>query len=253
MLLLCAAFSLGARPLSAQQAPAAKELRIFAAADLVPVMPVLAQRYEQTTGVRLKVTTGASGILTTQIENGAPADLFLGADFTFPEKLVADNLTEGKAPTPYARGTLVLFARKDSVLQPLTLDRLGDSRVQKIAIADEAHAPYGRAAVAALTKMGYMEALRSRLVIGENVSQTGQFVVSGNAQLALISLTLASSPTYRQIGTFVLVPASQYPEIRQCAVVLSKGDTTTAHTFLNWLLSAPVQSQLPSLGLRPAQ
>ena len=216
-------------------------------------MPVLAQIYEQKTGVKLKVSTGASGMMTTQIENGAPADLFLGADFTYPEKLVADKLADTKAPIAYARGTLVLFARKDSPLQPLDLDKLRDPRAQKVAIADETHAPYGRAAINALTKLGYIDSVRPRLVIAENVSQAGQFVESGNAQLGLISLTLASSERYKQIGTYVTVPPSQYPEIRQCAVILAKGNTVEAHNFLNWLLSPDIQAKLPNVGLRPAE
>lgn len=238
---------------TAQAAGSPKQLRVFAAADLVPVMPALAQLYEQKTGVKLKVSTGSSGMMTTQIENGAPADIFLGADFTFPEKLVADNLTDAKAPIAYARGTLVLFARKDSPLQPLDLDRLRDPRAQKIAVADETHAPYGRAAMSALTRMHFIDAVRPRLVIAENVAQTGQFVESGNAQLGLISLTLASSERYRQVGTYVIVPASQYPEIRQCAVVIAKGNTAEAHAFLKWLLSSDIQQKLPNVGLRPAE
>ena len=237
----------------AQANTGGKELRVFAAADLIPVMPVLAQIYEQKTGVKLRVTTGASGILTTQIENGAPADLFLGADYTYPEKLVADDLTDARAPTVYARGTLVLFARKDSPLQPLDMDKLRDPRAQKIAIANETHAPFGLAAVDALTRMGYIASVRPRLVTAENVAQAGQFVESGNAQLGLISLTLADSAHYRQIGTHVLVPASQYPQIRQCAVVLAKGNKEQAHAFLSWLLSPDIQSKLPNVGLTPAE
>ena len=231
----------------------ARELRVAAAADLLPVMPVLAQLYEKKTGVKLVVSTGSSGTLTTQIENGAPFDIFLGADFTFPERLVAGGLADAKAPTAYARGSLVLFARRDSPLQPLNLESLRDGRVQKVAIADELHAPFGRAAMAALTRLKLIDGLRPKLVIAENVSQAGQFVETGNAQLGLVSMTLASSAAYREIGSYVLVPQSQYPEIRQCAVVLTKGRPALAHAFLDWLLSSEIQGQLHNVGLEPVR
>lgn len=254
MLAAAAALATLSRGLRAQSpSRSGKELRVFAAADLIPVMPVLAQLYERKTGVRLKVTTGASGSLVTQIQNGAPVDLFLGADYVFPEKLVAAEMTTARAPTAYARGTLVVFALKNGPMQPLNMDRLRDPKAQKVAIANEQHAPYGRAATAALTKMGYLPAISGKLVTAENVAQAGQFVLTGNAQLGLISLTLAESPTFKQAGTYVRVPTSQYSEIRQCAVVLKKGDTATAQAFLNWMLSPEVQDHLPNVGLRSAE
>ena len=123
------------------------ELHVAAAADLQPVLPVLAAQYEKAAGVKLAISYGSSATLTTQILNGAPIDLFLAADYTFPEKVVAAGLADTRDPTPYARGTLVLWARKDSPLQPLSMERLTDPRTKTIAIANELHAPYGRAAV----------------------------------------------------------------------------------------------------------
>lgn len=228
-----------------------KELRIAAASDLEPLMPALADLYRKKTGVNLVVNFGSSGMLATQIENGAPVDLFLGADFTYPERVVAAGLADAKAPTPYARGRLVLWSRKDSPLQPITLEKLTDPRVQKIAIADELHAPFGRAASTALDRMKLKDALRPKLVVAENVAQAGQFVESGNAQAGFISLTLASSQHYKDVGTYVVVPESQYPEIRQTAVVLVKShQRAEAHAFLDWLLSSEIQGQLQNVGLQ---
>ena len=232
---------------------AGKEVRIAAAADLQSVLPALAPLYEQKTGVKLVISYGSSGNLATQILNGLPIDLFLGADYTFPEKIVAANLADSKDAIPYARGTLVLWTRKDTPFQPLSLDTLSDSRVQKIAIADETRAPYGRAAVAALTHMHLYEQLKSKLVIGENIAQAGQFVQSGNAQLGLISLTMAMSDQFKSTGSYVLVP-KVYPEIRQCAVVLLTSEhRPEARAFLDWLLSEPIQADLTKLGLAPIQ
>jgi molybdate transport system substrate-binding protein len=214
-------------------------------------MPVLAQAYEHATGVKLVVSFGSSSTLSTQILDGAPMDIFLGADFTYPEKIVAAGMTDGSAPIAYAKGALVLWTRKDSGLLPLSMERLTDPRVKTVAIANELQAPYGRAAADALRKMKMYDKVSPHFVVGENIAQTAQFVESGNAQLGLISLTAASSEHFKEIGTYVLVPTSQYPEIRQCAVVMKNSDRKAdAHAFLDWLLSPAVQGNWTKLGLR---
>lgn len=228
------------------------ELRVAAASDLQPVLPVLADRYQKATGVKLVVSYGSSGNLATQIINGAPMDLFLGADFVFPEKVVAAGLADGAAPTQYARGTLVLWARKDSPLQPITLDSLLDKRVTSIAIANDLRAPYGQAAVAALKRLKMYDQVKPHLVVGENIGQAAQFVESGNAQLGFISLTAASTPRFKQEGTYVRIPTSAYSPILQCAVVMkNSGRRAEAHAFLDWLLKPEVQSSLEPMGLAP--
>jgi molybdate transport system substrate-binding protein len=238
----------------ASPAWAQTELRVAAAADLQPVMPVLSQAYEHATGVKLVVSFGSSATLATQILDGAPMDIFLAADFTYPEKVVAGGLADGTAPVAYAKGTLVLWTRKDSGLLPLSIETLIDPRVKTVAIANELHAPYGRAAAAALRKMKMYDAVSPHFVVGENIAQTAQFVESGNAQLGLISLTTATTAHFREIGTYVLVPTKAYPEIRQCAVVIAKSDRKAeAHAFLDWMLSPAVQGRLHELGLAPVE
>jgi molybdate transport system substrate-binding protein len=227
-----------------------KELRVAAAADLQPIMPVLQAAYEKATGIKLVVSFGSSSMLAEQIINGAPMDLFLGADFTFPEKVVAAGLADANAPTQYAKGALVLWARKDSPLQPISMDTLTDPRVKSIAIANELHAPYGRSAAAALRKLNIYDKVAPHLVVAENIAQTAQFVESGNAQLGLISLTAASSQHFQDVGTFVRVPTNLYPPILQYAVVMAKSDRRAeAHAFLDWLLTPAVQENLSKLGL----
>src|SRR5882757_2327388 len=159
--------------------PEPRQIRVAAAADLQPVMPVLAEAYEHATGIKLVVNYASSATLAMQILNGEPVDLFLGADFSFPEQIVAAGLADTKAPIAYAKGTLVLWARKDSPLQPLHLEALSDPRVKSVAIANELHAPYGRAAVSALKGLKLYDKLKPRLVVAENISQTAQFVESG--------------------------------------------------------------------------
>jgi molybdate transport system substrate-binding protein len=229
-------------------------LKVASAADLQPVMPVLASAYEKATGVKLLVSFGSSATLAEQILNGAPMDIFLGADFVYPEKVVAAGLADSTSPEPYARGALVLWARKDSPLQPLSVEKLTDPQVKTVAIANELHAPYGRAAVAALKKLKMYDAVSPHFVVAENVGQAAQFVESGNAQLGLISLTAASSQHFKEIGSYVLVPTTAYPEIRQCAVVMAKSQhKAEAHAFLDWLLTPAVQGDLRKLGLAPVK
>ncbi|SNS77241.1 molybdate transport system substrate-binding protein [Granulicella rosea] len=236
----------------AMQAQNSRVVRVAAAADLQPVMLIFAQEFEKETGIKLVVSLGSSGTLATQIVNGAPFDVFLGADFTFPEKVVAAGKAEA-APVAYAKGTLVLWARKDLGIAPLHVELLTDPRIKTVAIANAEHAPYGRAAVAALEKLKIYDAVKPKLVVAENVAQTGQFVESGNAQVGLISLTLASSEHYRQVGQFVLMPFV-YPEIRQCAVVVKGSDhAADAKLFLDWVLSDKVQGRLKDFGISPVK
>jgi molybdate transport system substrate-binding protein len=248
---LCVALLLAAlfapRPSSAQTPP--REVHVLAAADLQPALPALIAAFEHATSIKLIPSYGSSATLATQILNGDPADLFLAADYSFPETIIAAKLADTTEPIAYARGTLVLFARKDSPLQPIDQNTLMDKRLQTLAIADPEHAPYGRAAVSALTSMKLYEGLKPHLVVAENVAQTAQFVESGNAQLGLISLTLASSEHMKQVGTFIRMP-KVYPEIRQCAVVMKNSShRADAHAFLDWLRSPAIQENLPKYGL----
>jgi len=238
---------------SAVHAQSPKELHIAAAADLQPVLPTLAAQYEQATGVKVIASFGSSATLAQQITNGDPQDIFLSADYVHPEQLVAAGLSASKIPVPYARGVLVLWARKDSPAQPLTLDSLTSPKVQKIAVANTLHAPYGFAAEKALASLHLTNAVASKLVVAENIGQTAQFAESGNAQVGIISQTIASSPHFREAGTFVLFPPHSYPEIRQCGVVLKASkNQDEAKKFLNWLTSKDVQQSLTKFGLDPA-
>lgn len=249
-LLLIALLAIGPRTTLAQMP---KLLHIAAASDLQPVMPALSAEYERATGVKIITSFGSSATLTQQLLNGDPQDLFLSADYVHPKQLVAAGLTDGTIPTPYAHGVLVLWARKDSPAQPLTINSLISPKVTKIAIANSLHAPYGFAATRALESLGLTAATAGKLVVAENIAQTAQFAESGNAQVGLISLTIASSPHFRDFGSFVRLPLHSYPEIRQCAVILKASkNQATAHDFLKWLTSAATQKGFPKFGLDPA-
>jgi molybdate transport system substrate-binding protein len=230
-----------------------KELHIAAASDLQPVLPTLAAVYEHATGVKIVTSFGSSATLAQQLLNGDPQDIFLSADYVHPEQLVAAGITDGRSPTPYARGVLVLWARKDSPAQPLTLNVLTSPKITKIAIANSLHAPYGLAATKALDSLHLTRKVAGKLVVAENIAQTAQFAESGNAQVGLISLTIASSPHFRELGSFVRFPPESYPEIRQCAVILKASkNQAAAQDFLRWLTSSAIQQSLVKFGLDPA-
>lgn len=239
---------------------AAQTVRVAAAADLEPVLPPIFEQFRQMTGIQAEATYQASAALTTQIENGAPFDLFLAANVDYPKKLISDGLAQGLGdgntgePIVYATGTLVLWTRKDSHFPPPSLDLLRNPALQRLAIANPDRAPYGKAAVAALEKLGLYSALKPKFVTAENIAQTAQFVDSGNADAGLISLTSAMTPHMAQSGRYFEIPKDLYPTIEQGAVLISKSQQrVAAKKLLVYLMSAPVQEQLRKYGLTPGR
>jgi molybdate transport system substrate-binding protein len=246
---------IGVAPLLAQT-----PLHIAAAADLEPVLPPILEQFQQTTGIHAEATYQASAMLTTQIQNGAPFDLFLSADLSYPKRLIdagladAAGTSDSSTPVTYARGTLVLWTRKDSQLPPPSLDLLRSPLLKRLAIANPERAPYGRAAVAALTSLKIYEELKPRIVTAENIAQTAQFVDSGNADAGLISRASALTPRLASSGTYFVVPRDLYPPIEQGAVIVSKTSQREAvHKLLDFLLSPTVQAQLAKSGLTPVK
>lgn len=235
-------------------------LRIAAAADLEPVLPPILKQFEQSTGTHVEATYQASAGLTTQILNGAPFDVFLSADMGYPKRLIAAGLAESsetrsaEEPVNYADGTLVLWTRKDSSLPPPSLELLRNPGIRRVAIANPDRAPYGKAAVAALTNLKLYDSLRSKLVTAENIAQAAQFVDSGNADAGLISLTSALTPRLAASGHYFEIPRGLYPPIQQGAVIMNRGtQRVEARKFLQYLLSSPVQNQLARAGLTPVR
>ena len=232
----------------------AQNLRLAAAADLQPVLPPILAEFESQAHIHVDASYQSSATLATQIQNGAPFDLFMAADMSFPERVISSGLADSQQPTPYARGTLVLWTRNDSPFHQLSLDTLRDPALKSLAIANPEHAPYGRAAEASLKKLGLYDQLKPRFVVAENIAQTAQFADSGNAQAGLISMTSAVSERLRASGHYFIMPRDSYPPILQGAVVL-KGSAkrTEAHQLLDFLLSPPVQKELAARGLEPAR
>jgi len=241
LLLFTGAFALG------------QEITVAAAADMSAALPQLVAGYTKKTGQAVKLSFSSSGNLTNQIRNGAPFDVFFSADEEYPRQLIAEGLASKSKDTlyRYAVGRVVLWVPGDS---PLDLSKLGiqallDPSVRKISIANPAHAPYGRAAEAALRHFGIYDQVSSRLVFGENVSQAAQFVESGNAQAGLIALSHALAPALKDKGRYWTVPLDAYPTLNQAAVVLSKSkQPDAARRFLEFLRSPEATFLLSSYG-----
>jgi molybdate transport system substrate-binding protein len=234
------------------QADAAdREINVAAAADLSAALQEVATSYEKRTGVVVKLSFGASGALTQQIQNGAPFDIFFSADMDYPRQLITGGQAESATLYRYAVGRLVLWVPNDS---PLDVERKGmdvllDLSVKKISIANPQHAPYGRAAVAALNHYGLYEKISDRLVLGENVSQAGQFVESGNAQLGFVALAHAVAPGMQSKGKYWMVPAEAYPPLDQGVVLIShSAHRQDAAAFLEYIKTAEVASVLRRYG-----
>ena len=216
---------------------AAQNLTIAAASDLQAVLPQVVSQFEKQTGRTVRVTFGSSGNFFTQIQNGAPFDLFFSADIDYPKKLEAASLAEPGTLYEYATGKIVLWAATGGKIDlQLGLQALLDPIVRHIAIANPEHAPYGRAAVAALRSAGLYDRVQAKLVLGENISQAAQFVQSGNAEAGILALSLALSPTMTRAGTYVAIPATSYPPIQQAAVVIkASANKDAARDFLRFL------------------
>jgi molybdate transport system substrate-binding protein len=228
----------------------AQEIAVAAAADLSSVFPEVAARFEKETGRKVKINFGSSGQFLLQIENGAPFDLFFSADVQYPQRLETEGLSQPGTLYKYAIGKLVLYVPNNS---PLNLSQglraLQSPQIKKIAIANPQHAPYGRAAVESLKKEGLYDSLQSKLVMGENISQTAQFVQSGAADAGILALSLVLSPQMKKAGRYVEIPDFDHAPMEQAAVMLkSSKDKTTAALFLDYIRKPEIVSLLSNYG-----
>jgi molybdate transport system substrate-binding protein len=229
----------------------AEDITVAAAADMSYALKDLAASFEKATGNNVTLSFGASGNLFSQIKSGAPFDLFFSADAEYPKQLADAGFIERDSIRTYAIGHLVLWVPSSVKLDPsaLKMDVLDQSRVQRIAIANPQHAPYGRAAMAALEHFGLKDKLAKKLVFGENISQAAQFVQSGNAQAGLIALSLALSPPMKDAGKYWELPTNSYPEMQQVvAIVSSSKHQSAAKAFRDYVTSAEGRMVLQRYG-----
>lgn len=232
------------------------ELLVAAAADLNPALNEIAQHFQKSKGTHVKVSFGASGALTQQIQNGAPFDVFFSADMDYPRQLIGQGQADAASLFQYSLGKLVLWVPASSSLdvEHKGMDILLDSSVKKIAIANPQHAPYGRAALTALKHAGLYDRVADRLVLGENVSQAAQFAESGNAQAGFVALAHAMSPAIKNMGKFWIVPADYYPPLQQGVVIITRSQNKTeANAFLNYVKTKEASEVLRKYGFALSQ
>lgn len=237
--------------------PASKDIPLIAAASSIKfALDEIIHQFEIETQLSVNVSYGSSGNLVAQIKHGAPFQLFLSADESYVAQLSKVDLIKGEARV-YAIGKLALVAPKRS---PLELDKallgvktlLASGQLRRFAIANPKHAPYGERAQVLLQRLGLWEQVQPKLVLGENVSQAAQFVLTGAVQGGIVALSLASRPQFTDKVNYLVLPMDLYPPLNQSMALLNHANTT-ATLFYQYILSAKAQSIFKQYGFAPAE
>jgi molybdate transport system substrate-binding protein len=227
---------------------AAEKITIAAASDLKYCLEeVVADFRKAHAGDEVGVVYGSSGKFKTQIEQGAPFDLFFSADIAFPRDLLKASLAVGEVH-PYATGRLVLWSKTIDA-KTLKVADLTRADIRKIAIANPQHAPYGKRAEEALRAAGIWERVESKLVYGENIAQTAQFAESGNAQVGIIALSMVLGPEMAGKGSYSLVPDGLHEPLEQAFVTTKRAaDSTLAKAFADYMDSGQTRAVMVRYG-----
>jgi molybdate transport system substrate-binding protein len=232
-----------------------RELSIAAASDLVFCLEELNKTFHQAhPEIVLKSITGASGNLFAQISYGAPFDVFLSADMRYPLELIKAGLASRESLTLYAIGHLVVWTTSDAVDISSGVRSLASPGVRAIAIANPEHAPYGRAAKAALASFHLWDAVQDKLVFGENIAQAAHFVETGNADAGIVALSIVLAPGLSSKGRWIAIPEHVHPPLEQGAVVTRHGASNpAAQVYLDFLRSAEARGIFDRFGFRLPQ
>lgn len=232
LIVFVAAFMAFASVPQARAAGQGKTLTVAAAADMTFALKEIATGFERGTGVKAVVSYGSTGLLAGQIRNGAPFDVFLAADASVVRALAADGFILPDSVMPYATGVIVLAARPDAKKITNGLKDLLSPEIRWVALANPDHAPYGRAGKEALIAAGIWEAVKDKLVYGENVSQALKFVQTGDADAGIVALSVVQSPALTVVG----IDAGLYKPIEQAAGILTTSkEQAGAREFLKYL------------------
>lgn len=229
----------------------AGEVQVAVAANFVRPFATIGERFTAATGHTLKVSSGATGKFYSQIAHGAPFEVLLAADDETPRKLVAEGHGIAGTTFTYARGRLALWSA-----QPGLVDSQGavlaSGAVRHVAIANPKVAPYGAAAMEVIRARGLAESLAPKLVTGESIAQTFQFVATGNAEIGFVALSQVAVPGQPTRGSWWLVPAAMHEEIRQDAVLLRAGEKNpAARALLDFLKSEHATAVIREFGYGP--
>lgn len=230
-------------------APAhAEKITIAAAADLKFAMDEIAATFRKISPAdEVDVIYGSSGKFYTQIQQGAPYDLFFSADIAFPREMANAGLAASEVK-PYAVGRIVLWSATMDASK-MTLDSLTDPKITRIAIANPNHAPYGKRSEEALRASGLWEKVEPKLVYGENIAQTAQFVQTGNAQVGIIALALAVNPELAGKGGYWLIPDKLHEPLEQGYVVTKRAEgNALARRFADYMASPPARAVMAKYG-----
>ncbi|ODU50672.1 MAG: molybdate ABC transporter substrate-binding protein [Thiobacillus sp. SCN 63-374] len=237
--LLCALVSSGAF---------AEEVQVAVAANFTAPMNRIADEFAKDTGHQAKLAFGSTGKFYAQIKNGAPFQIFLSADNETPAKLEQEGMTVAGSRFTYAVGTLVLWSAKADFVDARG-DVLKKGQFNKLSIANPKLAPYGKAAVEVMTGMGLLDTLAPRFVQGENIAQTYQFVMTGNADLGFVALSQVMKDGKIGSGSAWIVPGTLHSPIRQDAVILSSGkDNAAAEALMTYLKGDKARAIIKSYG-----
>ena len=228
----------------------AAEVKVAVAANFAQAMKDIATEFEKDTGHKVAMTQGATGKFYAQITNGAPFEVFLSADDETPTRLVREGKAVPGQQFTYAIGRLVLWSPDDKLVDQGG-NVLKTDKFKFIAIANAKVAPYGRAAVQTMQKLGALTVIEPRVVQGESIAQTQQFVTSGNAQLGFVALSQVWESGKLKSGSGWIVPETMHEELRQDAVLLNPGkDSPAAHALLAWLKSDKAKKIIDRYGYK---
>ncbi|HEY6806972.1 MAG TPA: molybdate ABC transporter substrate-binding protein [Pyrinomonadaceae bacterium] len=228
-----------------QPAATSPELHVAAAADLIPAFEEMGKAFEAANHVKVVFSFGSTGMLTQQIENGAPMDVFAAASVDFIDRLQQKGLILDDTKAIYAHGRITIWTTKDSKLKIEKINDLTNPDVKRIAIANPDHAPYGMAARDALQKAGIWDAVQPKIVLGENIRQTLQFAETGNVDVAIVALSLSKEGN----GKWILIPQELHKPINQgLAVIKSTQNEKTAREFASFITGTQGQAILAKYG-----
>lgn len=221
------------------------EILVAAASDLTPAFEDIGRQFEQETGIKATFSYGSTGTLARQIENGAPVDIFAAANVEFIEQLERQGLIVPGSKALYARGRLTVWRRADSALKIERIEELAQPQIASIAIAQPEHAPYGKAAREALESAGIWKEVAPKLVYGENVRQTMQYAETGNADVAIIALSLSVQSN----GRWLLIPEQLHKPLDQALAVIKSGRSEgEARRFAEFVNSGPGRDTMRRYG-----
>lgn len=226
----------------------AEKITVAAAADLKFAMDEIVSSFNrQHPRDQVEIIYGSSGKFFAQIQNNAPYDLYFSADITYPRQL-ADKGFAASAVTSYAVGRIVLWSNSRDAAK-MTLENLTDPAIRKIAIANPRHAPYGKRAEEALRALKLWDKLQTKLVYGENIAHTAQFVETGNAQVGIIALALALNPTLSKQGGYYLIPDKLHHPLEQGYIITKRAaDKPLARRFSSFLATKQARSIMVKYG-----